>query len=139
MFKIGPGASSLDSSQPHGGGMGEGTTRDCKVQQVTTGGPVDSVSTLPACGCVTRRFVGSDAVPGAVVIGRWKSPQNPDATLSRGGSACIGTGQAWNVFNAALWSLRGIGPKSAHETFVGVGVMSSRWTGPVAASMMPAS
>jgi hypothetical protein len=61
--------------------MDEGTTRDCKVQQMTAGGPVDSVSTLPACGCVTRIFVGSDAVPGAVVIGRWKSPQNPDASL----------------------------------------------------------
>jgi hypothetical protein len=61
--------------------MGEDTTRDRKVQQVTTADTVDSISTLPACGCVTRRFVGSDAVLGALVIGRWKSPRNPDATL----------------------------------------------------------
>jgi hypothetical protein len=58
---------------------------------------------------------------------------------SRGGSACIGTGRAWHVLNAALWPPRGIGPESAHETFVGVGVVSSWWTGSVAAPMMLAS
>ncbi len=34
--------------------------------------------------------------------------RKPRWCWSRGGSACIETGQAWNVFNAALWSLRGM-------------------------------
>ena len=33
---------------------------------------------------------------------------------------CLETGQASDVFEAALWPLRGIGPKSAHEAFVGI-------------------
>jgi len=41
------------------------------------------------------------------------------------GKRSLETGQAWDVFKAALWSLRGIGPKSAHEAFVGIRGVSS--------------
>jgi hypothetical protein len=46
----------------------EDAPRDDKAQQVTAGEPVDCDLDLPACPCVTRRCVCSDAVPGSPVI-----------------------------------------------------------------------
>jgi hypothetical protein len=73
----------------------EDAPHDGKVQEVATGDSVDGVSTFPACGCITRRFVGSDARPGALaaeVVGNHRciashvddSPKPSGLALERG-------------------------------------------------------